>query len=244
MSEEQNPTEVAAAAAGVVRGLRVVSDDEERAGEDARQRAALERARRDFIPWLARCGVPRRYHAPIEKTALDPRLLAWAEGFPASLGTGAGVLLCGPTGTGKTTQAAALVRAAYHRGRLEDDGSWRAPSALFVHAVDLSEWVFDKQADKIKLARAVDLLVIDDWGVAYESEWPLSVLDRVVDARWAELRSTIVTTNLFPLRNAEAGIDAQTFEGRYPRAFSRLADAAGPGVVMLEGGDRRREVKP
>lgn len=225
------------------RSLDEARDLEERIAARRREKIAAALAREGGA--LGGAGVPARFRRPLDPTQLAPELAAWADDFPGSCRlSGSGALLCGPTGTGKTAQATTLLALAYRAGALDDSDEWRAPSLLFRHAVDLVESVFDKSEEgrkRFKVAEVVDVLVIDDWGTAYETEWPLSRLDRLVDARWADLRTTIVTTNLAPrVLPAMAPEEASdTFERRYPRAFSRLTAAPGPGVVKIVGADRR-----
>jgi DNA replication protein DnaC len=174
--------------------------------------------------WLAQCGASVRHCQLEQREDLVPADVRWwADRAPA----GASAILCGPTGSGKTAAAVWALRTLYRSGSAESDG-WKCPSAAFVSASELFSRVFEKQP--LTRFERVDLLVIDDWGMAYETDWPLSTLDRLIDRRWSELRSTIATTNLTPDQFAE----------RYPRIHSRLCDSAGPGFVVLNRGDLRR----
>lgn len=240
------------------RELAAIRERADAMREDAEQppsEAMLEQYRTDALQpakattWLRVAGVPLRYRELDYRPELIPHvLLDWAARFPESL-SGAGALLEGGPGAGKTTAACWLLRECYLRGRV-DVGvdysgrhgdplrklSWVVPSAAFVHGSDLFEFVFQKRSDEIQRLEKVDLLVIDDWGVAYETQWPLAVMDRLVDKRWAEMRSTIVTTNVMA-RQVDAG--EKSFEHRYPRSFSRICDRVGPGVVSMLAEDRR-----
>lgn len=216
--------------------------------ESTAQRILSESRRPEAVDaWLARVGVGRRHRRlEIDERLVPESLQALAQGLPDSLGCG-GTLLAGPTGTGKTTAAVWLLRRAYAAGKacvdLDSFGDgqvvsarYAVPSARFVSAGDLFAEVFAKRP--LGEFERCDLLVIDDWGMAYETDWPLSTLDGLLDHRWRELRSTVVTTNLRPTPRAQP--DGSSFEERYRRAFSRLCDADGPGLVTMAGEDLRR----
>lgn len=186
-------------------------------------RAATQRPEAE-TRWLEGCGVGLRHRQVDARAELVPaELRGWAQ----SARPGASAILCGPTGSGKTASAIWAMRTLYRAGRVEAS-EWRCASAAFASASELFARVFEKQP--LAHYERVDLLVIDDWGMAYETDWPLSVLDRLIDRRWSEMRSTIITTNL----------KAEELEERYPRICSRLRDSSGPGLVELDREDLRR----
>ena len=92
---------------------------------------------------------------------------------------------------------------------------------------------FDERAgaylDLVERLRAVDLLHIDDVGAEKTSEWVLEQLYDLVNARYENQRSTVLTTNLDRDRLAE-----QITE----RTVSRLEETC--GVLELYGADARR----
>lgn len=221
------------ALATVLKGIRVMSEAEceaARARWERHQEAARVEVRaRSLTPereadWLDRCGVGTRHQRLELQADLVPLAIRdWAE----QSARGASAILCGPTGSGKTAAAIWALRTVYRSGSAGPD-RWNCPSALFATASELFACVFEKRP--LGRYEQADHLVIDDWGMAYETDWPLSMLDRLIDRRWCELRSTIITTNLTPDAMAE----------RYPRVHSRLSDSSGPGVVVLNRQDLRR----
>jgi DNA replication protein DnaC len=186
--------------------------------------------------WLESAGVGRRHRElRIHPELVPASLRAWADGFPDSLGGSA--LLAGNAGTGKTVTARWLLEQAYRSGSASSS-RWVCPRGIFITAAALFNAVFAKRPlDELEL---VELLVLDDVGAPHESGWPLGVLDALIDTRWRECRSTIVTSNLLPRPKLEqAEPDQTTFRGRYPRVYSRLCDASGPGLVVFAREDLR-----
>lgn len=206
--------------------------------EDRDRRVQFEALRRPVInQWLARAGVGERHRDAlwtVDCQLLPKPMYDWANRFPLGSMKGASAVLAGPPGTGKTMTSVWLMLEAYKSGNAQD-GHWRCPSAEFVSSAELFAKVFVKEP--LERYERTNLLVIDDWGMAYETEWPLAMMDRLIDRRWSENRSTVVTTNLQPFKKN----GADSFEARYPRVFSRLADSSGPGVITLAREDMRRK---
>jgi DNA replication protein DnaC len=235
--------------------LRVVRAPAPITPEQAQERRAaeIERVRREAATpralehWLAACGVELRMRGQALRAELVPaELREWARGFPGSL-AGASALLSGSPGGGKTCSAVWLLAELYRRGEVRgSDGyrgtHWSAPAARFVPASDLFAACFDREQRKpLEQLERAEVLVVDDWGLPYESDWVLAQLDRLIDRRWSRLLPTIVTTNLTPELPEDHARYGDTFAGRYPRIYSRLCDSSGPGVIGIDRGDLRRE---
>lgn len=173
---------------------------------------------------LLRAGIPARYMG-LTKADLQ-RFEHWGEvyrfvaGIDKAFTTGAGLLLCGATQTGKSAAAAAIAMGARQRDR-----DVRFASAYQINR-DVEERAYDKEDETSLEAHyvGVGLLVVDDLG----SEQPLSRrgshLPHVLMQRFQGLRPTIVTTMLV----TQAEYDAMRM---YPKGFmERLAGWLKPVV--------------
>lgn len=196
------------------------------------------RARTDgaLDSWLQQIGVGKRHRKPLDPRLIPQEIRDLAPRIAEVLEQGESALLAGPPGTGKTCAAIFALRAVYAAGQVEEAPTgmvWETPRCLFLDAADLVDAFFRSQKaephPKVAVARNARLLVIDDWGATYESDWALAAFDRLINHRSRELRSTIVTTNLSP----------DDFSARYPRAHSRLLEG-GPGLVVIDREDLRQ----
>jgi DNA replication protein DnaC len=84
--------------------------------------------------------------------------------------------------------------------------------------------------DLIDAVVDVDVLILDDLGSERATEWSAEQLWEIVNRRWLDKRSTIVTSNL-PWLILKEGIS--------PRVYDRLFNVDTVRIV-LEGGSRRR----
>lgn len=118
----------------------------------------------------------------------------FVEQFDAGLESGAGLILAGLPGTGKTHLAAAAMMELVSRRR------W----VQYVTCLDMIRIVREtwrKNAEQTErevlrtLGVSVDLLVIDEVGVQYGTDSEQTVIFEIMDKRYAEMRPTILITN-------------------------------------------------
>ncbi|MGA2470417.1 MAG: ATP-binding protein [Solirubrobacteraceae bacterium] len=108
-----------------------------------------------------------------------------------NLDAGRGLWLAGSVGTGKTTLAMIVSKAAIDAGR--SVAIYSCPRLLGVirESIDGGSVLafLDQLAD-------ADLLHIDDLGAEHRTDWVLEQLYSIINARYQDERSTIVTSNL------------------------------------------------
>lgn len=132
----------------------------------------------------------------------------YAERFSEFEEQGAGLLLTGPVGTGKTFYAAAIVNALLEQG----------VPALIVSTVQLLN-LLRGNVDRREIFDRLNifsLLVLDDLGAEHLSDYALEQLEAVVDARALAEKPLCVTTNLTP-QEIKSPADL-----RFRRLFDRL----------------------
>jgi DNA replication protein DnaC len=147
----------------------------------------------------------------------------------ANLDGGNGLWFMGPVGTGKTSLAMLVTEAALKAGR--SAARYTLPGLL-----SQIRNTFDGGSHSELLERlvAVDLLHIDDIGAEQTTPWVLEELYTIINARYEERRSLVVTTNI---------LDRETLcEQITERTVSRLTEMCDELPVL--GEDRRLEIQP
>jgi DNA replication protein DnaC len=184
--------------------------------------------------------IPSRYQgvsferppvSDIERTAPDQvrAVRRYARAIDANLDSGRGLWIQGDVGTGKTTLAMLVSKAALDAGRSVAIYSLPRLLNLLRESMD-SERGMVAFMDRLT---AVDLLHIDDLGAENQTEWVLEQLYSIVNARYEAERAIVATTNLMPDELSER-IGART--------VSRLVEICGD-LLPLFGEDRRREFR-
>ncbi len=145
-----------------------------------------------------------------------------------NLDEGRGLWLVGDVGTGKTTLAMLISKAAIQAGR--SVAIYSLPRLL-----NLIRETIDSDVGKLdfldRLAM-VDLLHIDDLGAESKTDWVLEQLYSIVNARYEAQRAILATTNLTPEKLSEQ---------IGPRTVSRLEEICGDPLAFFGEDKRRRE---
>ena len=178
--------------------------------------------------------IPTRYRdvafdrAPA--TEIDPRVVAitrrFTERIDEHLDSGHGLWFMGPVGTGKTTLAMLVSKAALKAGR--SVAIYSLPRLLNV----IRHHSFDSDRSHLELLdrlTAVDLLHIDDVGAEQTTPWVLEELYSIVNSRYEEQRSMVVTSNVLEPK--------ELCEQITERTVSRLTEMCDD--IPLIGEDRR-----
>jgi DNA replication protein DnaC len=182
-------------------------------------------------------GIPKRFRGvgferkPI--VDMDPTLTRQIRGFVRDMGTnldkGRGLWLFGDVGTGKTSLAMLVSKAALEAGRSVAIYSMpRLLADIKETYEDRSESSYMQLFDRLV---GVDLLHIDDLGAEKRTEWVLEQLYSIINERWQEQRSVVVTTNLIDVDDLRAQIG--------PRTVSRLHEMC--ELIPIMGRDRRMQ---
>jgi DNA replication protein DnaC len=154
---------------------------------------------------MERARIPKRYeHCDFESFSTDIgttqqqqslknaklQVQGFLRDYPAAE---QGLLLSGPSGVGKTHLAVAALKELLHRGH----------SGLFCDYRELLKEIqasYNPASESTEMAileptRTVELLVLDDLGASKPSDWVRDIVGIVLNARYNEKRTTIITTN-------------------------------------------------
>lgn len=151
----------------------------------------------------------------------------FVDDLDARLQEGRGLWLFGDTGTGKTTLAMLISKAALEAGKTVAIYSLPKLLARIRRTYD-SEPGGDSYLSFFEQLTSVDLLHIDDLGAEKRSDWVLEQLYALVNERYEAQRSILITTNL-PHPELEEQIGSRT--------VSRLTQIC--DEVEVRGEDRR-----
>jgi DNA replication protein DnaC len=182
-------------------------------------------------------GIPKRFRGvgfdrqPIVDMdrEIKRRIRLFTSDISTNLDEGKSLWLFGDVGTGKTSLAMLISKSALDAGR--SVAIYSMPRLLAdIRATfdDASDRSYGELFDRLT---TVDLLHIDDVGAEKSSEWVLEQLYAIINERWQEERSIVITTNLDDER-LRAQIGART--------ISRLEDMCGENVIPIFGPDRRQ----
>ncbi|MCW3025358.1 MAG: family ATPase [Solirubrobacterales bacterium] len=184
--------------------------------------------------------IPRRYRgvsfdrppvSDLVRTAPDQirSVRRYVRAIEDNLAGGKGLWIQGDVGTGKTTLAMLVSKAALDAGRSVAIYSLPRLLNLLRESMDSEEG----KLDFIDRLTAVDLLHIDDLGAENQTDWVLEQLYSIVNARYEAERAIVATTNLMP---------DELSERLGARTVSRLVEICGD-LIPLFGEDKRREFR-
>ena len=184
--------------------------------------------------------IPKRYRgvsfdrppvSDIARSAPDQIQLIrrYVRAIGGQLDSGKGLWIQGNVGTGKTTLAMLVSKAALDAGRSVAIYSLPRLLNLLRESMQSDGGILDL-LDRLS---AVDLLHIDDLGAENSTDWVLEQLYSIVNARYEAERAIVATTNLMPdeLSNRLGA-----------RTVSRLVEICG-NPIPLWGEDKRQEFR-
>ena len=217
---------------GICDGSGFVYDDATNTARDCRCRPQqISRAKARNLSAV----IPRRYRdVAFERppvTTMYPQVVnqvrAYCDRIDDQLDSGLGLWFMGPPGTGKTTLAMLVSKAALAAGH--SVAIYSLPRLLdeIRHSYD-----DDSHVRLIGRLAAVDLLHIDDVGAERTNDWVLEQLYLIINARYEDQRAMVITTNIHDRDELCEQITART--------VSRLTEMCDELPVL--GHDRRMDV--
>jgi DNA replication protein DnaC len=153
----------------------------------------------------------------------------YADSIDERLDAGRGLWFMGPVGTGKTTLAMLVSKAAISAGR--SVAIYSLPRLL--NEIRETHRFERSHVDLLDRLTAVDLLHIDDVGAERSTDWVLEELYSIVNARYQDGRSIVITTNI----TDRPALCEQISE----RTVSRLTEMCDD--IPLRGHDHRMDLR-
>lgn len=186
---------------------------------------------------LVRMNVPKRFWEVTlsgitdrkgeEGLSLKDLVRRYLENFDAMVHRGAGLLLWGKNGLGKTGAAVVLAKECRRRQR----------SVLFMTAAEYLRSIhdklwFDESMTFVDRARTVDVLVIDDFGKEHKDAkgWAERQFEDLIRTRSSDMKVTLFTMNVPMNRFVESSV---------PSMVQVLKECSYPFMVV--GPDKREE---
>ncbi len=221
--------------------------------QEAKENAEREREARQkmlaeqYARLLDDSGIKRRFRertldAFRAETAEQKKAIAicarFCETFPDRMKDGRGLYIVGSNGTGKTHLAVACAHRIM-RG---------LHSVIFRTYGDLLDEIREEsrmrgapsELELSRIFRECDLLILDDLGKELCSDWSMSFLYGIINARYEAMLPTIVTTNYDGDKLVRALTPVRTGDNQKARAIvSRLCECC--VRVTLTGEDRRMQ---
>lgn len=180
---------------------------------EAEQNQEMEFKKRQYAEQIRRIGItdPAYRNASFasdkgfNKNASDAAKW-YVDNFSELYKSGQGLMFMGGAGTGKTFLACCIANALIDNGII----AWVTTLMPLLRMAGN----FNTYESTIDRVETVDLLVLDDFGTVNASEYNLSLLFDIVDARYRSGKPLIITTNL---RSKDFKNPAPGFERIYDR---------------------------
>jgi len=135
-------------------------------------------------------GFGTRYQsAKLEKINIPKvreTVASYISGITDRIAEGKGLYIQGGVGTGKTSILALVAYAAASASH----------TVVYWYAGELFDRLHRQDDEAMGRAHRCDLLLVDDFGVQYASDWTVTRFDALVEFRYAHEKAMCVTTNV------------------------------------------------
>lgn len=163
----------------------------------------LERAKAAQESSLVATGIPVRFRATrlegfdvvtAEQRAVLEFAKDYAHGFDVTMSTGCSAMFVGSTGTGKTMLAIGIARHVHDKGRTVRYATvWQAISRV---KDSWAKSATESEAAVVAELAGCDLLVLDEVGIQYGTDFENNLLFSILNERYNNRRPTILISNL------------------------------------------------
>lgn len=189
---------------GIQTGCPACASEARAEAEARKQREAAEERRRHIASLLAGAGIPARFmdrtFSGYAATTQGQKIAlgvcrAFAESWPEKRAAGGSLVLTGSPGTGKTHLACAIANAVAREHLAAPVFGTVATMLRHIKDTYRKDSGRSEQAAIDDLVRP-DLLILDEVGIQVGSEHEKLLMFEVLNARYQELRPTILISNL------------------------------------------------
>lgn len=208
---------------------------------------------------IERARIPRRYeHCSFDSFDVifpgsDPSLAAahlmarrFVEGYPATT-EGRGLLLTGSVGVGKTHLVVGILKALIEKGVRGLFCDYRELLKEIQHSYNPQ--VVTNELEILRPVFDADVLVLDELGASKPTEWVWDTVALILNTRYNDKRTTIITTNYPDQSPSAASVSGPQRAMREEslgdrigeRMRSRLAEMC--VVIEMRGKDFRQNVR-
>jgi len=154
--------------------------------------------------WLERCCVGRRYWDATRDRIQDPaEIVAYLDDLEGRIKEGRGLVLLGTVGVGKSAALAVIAKEAEGKARGWTPVWFTTVTRLISHLLKGTE--IQRRHDPTGRGepyevdpRDATLLLLDEFGAAYESDYAMAAFEDYLGWRYDEKLATCVAANLTP----------------------------------------------
>lgn len=213
--------------------------------QDQSQRIDRPKQESRICNYLQQIGIGRIYwDIDIKRIIPFDIIIDYVGRLQYNIENGKGLLLSGGVGVGKTSILSWIAQEAYKIGKWSGyrDERGFVPlnynikySVLFCSVSRLFNLIFERRFDLVSEYQNADLLLFDDFGREYSSDFPISKFEDFIEDRYSNLKSTCITTNL----TKEQLIN----HDKYARVIDRWRDKKLYQFIEIAGKSQRSDNK-